>query len=196
MWFFTLAILVCLSMPNNYYSPLLAPPTRTNTPTEVPAAPVISDTPIPNPLTQLFQQGGHGLNSPSLAGAMENSPQFKKAAFKAWATAGSGMKPHTEAGFTVNDEGQTSPINENVSEGSLQVRGHLDQTVNSDTAALVHTHPLGGTQPPSPGDIGVSKHLGKPVYVINQRGLWMVVPGTGEVVQVASGLDWMTKQIK
>src|ERR1700677_4246250 len=81
------------------------------------------------------------------SGAIENTTQFKKAAYQAWCIAGSGLKPHTEAGFTVARDGNTTPVDENVSEGTLQVRGHLAQTVDSNTVALVHTHPLGGTQP-------------------------------------------------
>jgi len=126
------------------------------------------------------------------SGAIENTTQFKKAAYQAWCIAGSGLKPHTEAGFTVTRDGNTTSVDENVSEGTLQIRGHLAQTVDSNTVALVHTHPLGGTQPPSTNDVAVAQHLRKPVYVINRSGLFVVVPGSGQIVQLFVGLDWMS----
>ena len=126
-------------------------------------------------------------------GAIENSPAFRKAAKTAFdeavsATVRTGNP--TEGEFVVNDSGNPSRITLNATPLGTDAGGA--QTVYNDDMAAFHTHPPmpGFNQRPSPADIAAAKKLGKPIMVESSKGLFEVIPGTGEVVQVFSGTDW------
>ena len=125
-------------------------------------------------------------------GCIEHSEAFKAAAREAWGSTGNGKQQHAEAGFLADKDGVIEPVQKNVSEGTPQVAGSLTQVIGPKTLLELHTHPNEATQPPSDHDVQVAKILKRIVMVQNLDGLDEVIPGTGEVVHVFDGGEWMT----
>ena len=127
-------------------------------------------------------------------GAVENSPEFKKAAKDAfYAGALGSFHAPTEAQFTVNDGGVPSKITTH--ETPTGADAGIHQTVLSSDIAAVHTHPPleNYEQTPSPADIAAAKQLKKPIMVMSKDGLYEI-DALGNVRQVFKGTNWMNKK--
>ena len=95
-----------------------APATDAN----APSAPAATEPAPEAGTTQTMQADAPGMAPPlptdgvtaspiTAEGAIENHPEFQKAAATAWAATGFGQNPMTEAGFVVNKNGNISHIN-------------------------------------------------------------------------------------
>lgn len=84
-----------------------------------------------------------------------------------------------EYSFTVNKDGSVTEIT--TSNKDL----HNSVTVNEDTAAIVHTHPVSADPEPSPGDIQLAKDKGLDNYALSKEALWVAHPD-GSVEKVGS----------
>lgn len=138
------------------------------------------------------------------AGAIENQPQFRRAAKAAWdATQRASLIAetdpsraqigHTEAGFTVDRNGNPSAVatNDEPKPGS---GGSLEQNIDPNTLIAVHSHPLFmGTSQPSKNDVQIAERTGHPIAVISKDGLFEA-DAQGNVREVEKGTGWMNEK--
>lgn len=61
--------------------------------------------------------------------------------------------------------------------------------IPTGTVAIAHSHPY-FTPRPSIGDVGESKRLGLPIYVVSRWELNVVDPASGERVRLLHGRSW------
>jgi hypothetical protein len=138
--------------------------------------------------------------SPTAEGALENTPDFREAAKKAYSSVGYGDLPQ-EAGFMVSKTGKVSPPQLGKEIASGETSGSTTfQIPPEGVFATVHTHPRPTmnkrwTQEPSPPDTEVAKKFKQNVYVITTSGLWQVEP-SGKVNHVFTNSDWMKTKKK
>jgi hypothetical protein len=122
--------------------------------------------------------------------AMENSTEFRRALNDAWekTSQASRMGQHREDAFTVERSGKTAN-RQTATKQQGQGGGEMAQNYDSDSSALVHTHPFGSdTEGPRPSaaDVAAAKKSGRPVMVASREGLFEIAPGTGSVTQVST----------
>lgn len=144
-----------------------------------------------DPTKDPLDPAGNDFSKVTEEGALENQPEFRKAALNAWTRGGSGTQHYFEAGFSVDKKGKPGAIETHQGEPSDKVT--LKQEVDSDTSALFHTHPNNGVAEPSDTDKSVAKRTGKPVMVASRKGLYEVAPG-GQVTRVYNDPSWMDKK--
>jgi hypothetical protein len=160
-----------------------------------PVAPVIS--PASPPASDLTNYG----SMPTLTaeGAIENSPAFRSAVKKAWniSQENAMWKKPTEAGFTVDDQGNVSPVTQHTGGINPESAGGLPQDWESNTETALHTHPPMGIADPKPSqdDINIAKREGKPVMVQSRDGLYEI-DGQGNVRLVFHGANWFKQTWK
>src|SRR5262249_2640969 len=115
------------------------------------------------------------LKQPTAEGAIENSPDFKAAARRAWSGVSYGDLPQ-EAGFVVGKDGKVSQEIQGKEIGSNETTGstvfHLPP---GGVFATLHTHPRPSMnknwiQEPSQPDIDVAKTAKQNVYVVTSSG--------------------------
>ena|ERR1700723_990443 len=93
--------------------------------------------------------------------------------------------PRAEYSFLINKDGTVTPVE------TSGTNNHNTMTITPDTAAIVHTHPLGTDPKPSDvpgGDTTVSKDNGIPNYALSLDALW-VANTDGTVTHVAD-VSW------
>jgi hypothetical protein len=119
------------------------------------------------------------LNSqPTAAGAIENSPEFKKNATELWNSAGNGKFRGEAGNFVTQRGGYTKPV---ITPGTDEGGGRIVFNKPSDAMGIVHTHPHGGGL--SPRDIQTAKDNHLTVYAIDLDGLHAVGPD-GKITEV------------
>jgi proteasome lid subunit RPN8/RPN11 len=140
---------------------------------------VPGDTPIPDFHEALVNAGYHNdltqQAQPTAEGAIENSPEFKKAAEQAWQGAGNGARDQ-EAGALIQKNGRTLQVPTSNRDSKLNL------PVNMNTFGTIHTHPNSKDTMPSPEDIQAAKTNNMPFYVVSKGGL-MMVDVDGQVYQ-------------
>lgn len=129
---------------------------------------------------------------PTAAGAIENDPEFRKAAIKVLTSAGAMGSTSFEGRMTVNKQGKSKvlPPTQEAYKGTMPVDGN--------TFATLHSHPENGHAQgvPSPADIQSAVRTGVPFYVTSADGLYMVRPSDGKVIQVSTDSRWMMNKKK
>lgn len=123
---------------------------------------------------------------PSKDGVLENSPDFKKAAWDVWTAAGRG-RYENEAGVSLDDKGKEAPVQVSKKDGRASL------VVPASSKVLLHSHPNSAGGQPSEKDIESAKKYGKTIYVVSKSGL-QGVDKFGKTTIVYSDPTWMNKK--
>jgi hypothetical protein len=186
-------------MANEYESGHVVIPVYSST-GEMMRVAVPGDTPIPEfhaALEDHYHQDVFASQAqPTKEGSVEYSSAFRDAANKALGMARleesrrqHGSNAGGEAGFSVNRQGSTSPVE--FSSDSDSSKGSMRQAVTSNTLAIVHTHDSYHQGDPSQGDVAAARKANTTVYVASRDGLFAVDPG-GQITHVFKSGSWAT----
>lgn len=135
------------------------------------------------------------LKQPDAERALENTPEFREAARKAWASVSYGDLPQ-EAGAMILPDGKATRIQVGKEIGSTERRGSIVFRIPADGVFVtIHTHPRPTAgkrwiQEPSQVDIDLARKNRENVYVVTSSGLWQVEPD-GKVNHLFVNNDWM-----
>ena len=138
---------------------------------------------------------GPELKQPTANGALENTREFREAAWRAWAAVSYGDLPQ-EAGAMILRDGRATRVQVSKEIRSGEISGAtVFQIPMGGIFAVIHTHPRASPgkkwiQEPSATDIEVAKNNGENVYVVTSSGLWQVEP-SGKVNHVFTNHAWM-----
>lgn len=121
------------------------------------------------------------IKQPTEAGALENTPEFRQVAQKMFDSVGLGA---------LNEEARAVvPKTGNINILSTSLGTHNNIPLSPVSFASIHTHPNAKDPKPSDADIAAARQSNKPAFIVSQRGLYMVRPSDGKVLQVFEGQD-------